>query len=142
MKVHVRNKYIRCFYKNMGWLGSMWNHAQQLGSMANNIGSTLGSVQATVKNGINQVSDAARSVGNVIGDNADNLDSVGLGGAARYVSGGLQSGANLGNAVANLVGSRNLNDALHNGVDVYHKGLSFAGDVANTGKIYSPITKN
>ena len=130
------------FIKLMGWLGSMWNAAQHLGSMANNVGSALGSVQSTVQSGINHVSDAARSVGNVLNDNAENLDSVGLGGAARYVGGGLQSGANLGNSVANLVGSRSLDDALRNGVDVYHKGLSFAGDVANTGKIYSPLTKN
>ena len=125
----------------MGFLGSVWNGIQSLGSMANNVGSVLGSVQSTVKNGINQVSDAARSVGQVIGDNADNLDSVGLGGAARYASTGLQSGANLGNSVANLVGSKNLNDVLQNGVDVYKKGMTFAGDVANTGKIYSPLTK-
>ena len=126
----------------MGFLGSMWNAAQQLGSMANNVGSALGSVQSAVSSGINHASDFARSVGDTISNNADNLDSVGLGGAARYVGGGLQSGANLGNSVANLVGSRSLDDALRNGVDVYHKGLSFAGDVANTGKIYSPLTKN
>ena len=126
----------------MGFLGSMWNAAQHLGSMANNVGSALGSVHSAVSSGINHASDFARSVGDTISNNADNLDSVGLGGAARYVGGGLQSGANLGNSVANLVGSRSLDDALRNGVDVYHKGLSFAGDVANTGKIYSPLTKN
>jgi hypothetical protein len=126
----------------MGWLGSLWNHAQSLGSLASNVGHSLGSLQQTVKGGINAASNVARDIGNTINNNAENLDSVGLGGAARYVGTSLQSGANLGNSVGNLIGSQNLNEALRNGVDVYKKGVSFAGDVGAVNKIYSPLTKN
>ena len=126
----------------MGWLGSLWNTAQNLGSIASNVGHSLGSMQGTIKGAINQGSSVVNDIGKTISDNADNLDSVGLGGAARYAGTALQSGAGLGNAVANLVGSQNLNDALHNGVDVFHKGMTFAGDVGNTPRIYSPLTKN
>ena len=126
----------------MGFLGSMWRGAQALGSMANNVGATLGSVQQSVKNGIHSVSNVVGDAGKVISDNAGALDGMGLGGVARYVGSGMQSGGTLGNAVANLVGSQNLGDAMQNAGDVYSKGLSFAGDLSNTGKLYSPIQKN
>ena len=133
---------LRLFKSAMGFLGSMWQAAQNLGSMANNIGATLGSVQGAVKNGINTVSNVAQDVGKTLSDNSGALDPMGLGGVARYVGSGMQSGGQLGNAVANLVGSQSLGDAMQNAGDVYKKGLSFAGDLTNTGKIYSPIAKN
>ena len=126
----------------MSFLGSIWHGAQALGAMANNVGATLGTVQGAVKSGIHTASSMVGQVGRTVNDNSGALDSVGLGGVARYVGGGLSSGANLGHAVANLVGSQNLGQAMRNGVDVYKKGLSFAGELANTGKIYSPIEKN
>ena len=126
----------------MGFLGSMWQAAQNLGSMANNVGATLGSVQGAVKHGINVVSNVAQDVGKTLSDNSGALDPMGLGGVARYAGAGLQSGGQLGNAVANLVGSQSLGDAMQNAGDVYKKGLSFAGDVSNTGRLYSPIAKN
>jgi len=115
---------------------------QTLGSMAKNVGGVLGSVQNTVKNAIHQGSDVVGNIGQTIQDNAGKLDEVGLGGVARYVGSGMTSGSQLGHAVANLAGSQSLNDAINNGVDVYKKGLQFAGDVGNTGQLYSPIAKN
>jgi hypothetical protein len=110
--------------------------------MANNIGASLGSVQSLAKQGIHAASNVVGDIGQTLNDHAGVLDQAGLGGVARYVGSGMQSGGGLGHAVANLVGSQNLGDALRNGVDVYKKGLSFAGDVSNTGRLYSPISKN
>ena len=127
----------------MSWLGSIWHGAQALGSMASNIGSNLGSVQSAVKDAIHTGANVVGDVGRTINDNAGALDSVGLGGVARYAGAGLTSGSQLGHSVANLVGSQSLVDAIRNGVDVYKKGLTFAGDVGNTGQITaSPLTKN
>jgi len=126
----------------MSWLGSVWKGVQSLGSAAKNVGSVLGSVQSTVKNAIHQGSDVVGSIGQTIQDHAGKLDEVGLGGVARYAGAGLTSGSQLGHAVANLAGSQSLGDAINNGVDVYKKGLQFAGDVSNTGQLYSPIAKN
>jgi hypothetical protein len=117
----------------MSWLGSLGKTGGWLGSMWNNAGNALGSVQDLAKNGINTVSDAAKSVGSTLSNNADKLDGVGLGGTARYAGSALQSGGELGNSIANLVGSKSLNEAIGHGVNSYKKGLKFAGDVMNYG---------
>ena len=126
----------------MSFLGSLYRGAQALGSVANNVGAALGTVQGAVKDGIHYASNVVGNVGQTLTDNAGAIDDVGLGGVARYAGSGMSSGGSLGHAVANLVGSRSLGDALRNGVNVYKKGLNFVGDVANTSKIYSPISKN
>ena len=126
----------------MSWLGSIYRHAQTLGAVANNVGSVLGSVQQMAKRGIQGASDVVSSIGQTVSDNSGALDEVGMGGVGRYVGAGLSSGGALGHSVGNLVGSQSLGDAIRNGVDVYKKGLSFAGDVTNTGRLYSPISRN
>jgi len=126
----------------MTWLGSIQNAFQGLGSMASNAVQHLGSVQSAVKSGLQNASNVVGDIGKTISGQADNLDSIGLGGVARYAGGGLSSASTLGNAVANLVGSQNLDEAIGNGVNAYKAGLNFGGALADTGKLYSPLTKS
>ena len=67
----------------MSFLGSLYRGAQALGSMANNVGSALGSVQGAVKDGIHYASNVVGNVGQTLTDNAGALDDVCLGGVAR-----------------------------------------------------------
>ena len=125
----------------MGFLGSVANVANYLGSTANSIASTLGNVQNAVSSGIHSVSSAAGSVGKTIADHQEDLNSVGLGGVGKYSSAVLTSGAGLGHAVGDLVGSKSLGSAIKSGVNVVKHGIQFAGDVSNVRPIYSPISK-
>ena len=126
----------------MSWLGSFGSNLLSLGQKAAGSLGSLGSLQSTVANGIHSASDIAGKIGQGISQAAPLLDSAGLGGAARYVGQGIQSGSALGHAVGNLVNSQSLDDAIGNGRTVMEKGIQFAGDLTGRSQpAISPLTK-
>ena len=129
--------------RHMGWLGSIFKTGSYLGSVGSAALEKLGNIQDNVKHAIHTVADYGNATADVINSNADKLDSVGLGHAARYIGHAMASGSDLGRSVGNLVGSKNLDDAIGNSVDAYKKGLSFAGDVMNYKSVIpsSPIQR-
>lgn len=126
----------------MTYLGYFSKGLSSLGQMAKEGLGNLGKFQTTLKQGIHKVSGWAGAAGNAISNNADKLDGVGLGDAARYAGNTLQSSSALGHSIGNFVGSRSIKEAVNNGVDVVGKGLKFGSTAMGYSRPpSSPLTK-